>query len=194
MVLTSDRLSIWWSFIRSSPITNLFYPLVLSIHKPSYSSIYFLISYLIVFITNGLEKGVSMCLYNTLNIDTLPIIGSGKRPDGATNCGSYLVYPDKLAISYGMPSGHSELSWFFSTYIILDLIYNIIDNTKNINKTPSYYILAINSGLLLSYAFINSYARVVIENCHTKGQVIVGGIIGVIKGLILYYFYRIYIR
>jgi membrane-associated phospholipid phosphatase len=133
-----------------------------------------------------------MFLYKHLNIDTLPFIGYGKRPDGATNCGSYLVYPDKISISYGMPSGHSELSWFFATYIILDLIYNT-DNTKTIKIIP-YYILFINSGLLLAYAFTNSYARVVIEKCHTKGQVIVGGIIGIIKGIILYYIYRIYIR
>ena len=59
---------------------------------------------------------------NNKNIN-LPILGRFSRPEGATNCGTYLVYPDKPATSYGMPSGHSEINWYFITYIILDILY-----------------------------------------------------------------------
>ena len=180
MTITTERLSIWWSFIRSSPITNMFYPLVLYLHKPKRSHLYFLLTYVIVFITNGLEKGISKYIYDLAGVESFPIIGSGKRPEGASNCGTYLVFPDKPAISYGMPSGHSELGWFFSTYLILDIL-----SKKSITKYNST-VLLISILLLIVYACINSYARVAIEKCHTSGQVYVGGILGVIKGVIFH--------
>ena len=180
MSLTPERLSIWWSFIRSSPITNMFYPFILYLHKPKTKNLYFFITYIIVFITNGLEKELFKSLYELLDVDTLPLIGKGERPEGATNCGTYLVYPDKPATSYGMPSGHSEINWYFITYIILDILYT--SNYKNINISD----LSINITILLSYAIVNSYSRVNIEGCHTTGQVVVGGILGIIKAVLLY--------
>lgn len=187
MTITIERLSIWWSFIRSSPITNMFYPLVLSLHKPKRANIYFLLAYCIVFITNGIEKEVSKYIYNLFGVDTFPIIGKGERPEGASNCGTYLVYPDKPALSYGMPSGHSELGWFFSTYLILEIISN-----KSIKKY-NHLLLLLSMLILVVYAYINSYARVYIEKCHTSGQVWIGGILGVFKGLILHTIGRVII-
>jgi membrane-associated phospholipid phosphatase len=178
MTITPQRQTMWWSFIRSSPFTNMFYPLILTIHKPKRIHLYFLICYIIVFITNGIEKGISKLIYNILGIKTLPFIGSGDRPKGASNCGTYLVYPDKPANSYGMPSGHSELGWFFSTYIILDLI-----SKKSLGKY-SKLVTFICIIILIAYAIVNSYARVEIEKCHTTGQTLVGAILGIIKGFI----------
>lgn len=178
MTITPERQSMWWSFIRSSPFTNMFYPLMLTIHKPKRVHIYFLLCYITVFITNGIEKGISMTIYDMLGVKSLPFIGSGERPEGASNCGTYLVYPDKPALSYGMPSGHSELGWFFSTYIILDLISNL---SLNKNSKLLTFICII---ILISYAIVNSYARVEIEKCHTRGQVLVGAILGIIKAFI----------
>lgn len=180
MTITSERLNMGWSFIRSSPFTNMFYPLILFLHKPKSKYLYFLIAYILVFITNGIEKGISKYIYNIYGVDNFPIIGKGERPDGASNCGTYLVFPDKPALSYGMPSGHSELGWFFSTYLILDLI-----SYKSFRKYNSL-ILIISVTTLIVYAFINSYARVAIEQCHTTGQVLVGGFLGVLKGVILH--------
>lgn len=187
MTITPERLNIYWSFIRASPFTNMFYPLVLFIHKPNRSYLYFLIVYALVFITNGIEKEVSKFIYNLYDVESLPIIGRGERPKGASNCGIYLVYPDKPSFSYGMPSGHSELGWFFSTYLILDIL-----SRKSIRKYNSV-VLIFSTIILISYAFVNSYARVVIENCHTSGQVWVGGILGIIKGIIFYTLGRIII-
>lgn len=178
MTLSLERQSMWWSFIRSSPFTNMFYPLMLTIHKPERIHLYFLLCYIIVFITNGIEKSVFMIIYDILGVETLPFIGDGSRPEGASNCGTYLVYPDKPALSYGMPSGHSELAWFFSTYIILDLVSK---KTMTKNNKLLIFVLII---LLISYAIVNSYARVKIEKCHTTGQVLVGAILGIIKALL----------
>ena len=64
--------------------------------------------------------------------------------------------------------------------IILDILYT--SNHKNINISD----LSINITILLSYALVNSYSRVNIEGCHTTGQVVVGGILGIIKAVLLY--------
>lgn len=45
-----------------------------------------------------------------------PILG--RRPDNAKNC---KLFHTK---SYGMPSGHSQISALFSTYLILKIINN----------------------------------------------------------------------
>lgn len=185
MTITPERLSIWWSFIRSSPITNMFYPLLLLLHNPSFVHIYFLLCYILVFLSNGIEKEIFNNIYNLFGTDSLPIIGFGTRPKGASNCGSYLVFPNKPATSYGMPSGHSELAWFISIYIILDLLYGT-RNTSNI-------IILVNSSILIIYAFINSYARVVIEKCHTTGQVCVGALLGIVKAVIFHFIQRLFI-
>ena len=187
MTITPERLSMWWSFIRSSPITNMFYPLILYLHKPKRTHFYFLLTYAIVFVTNGLEKGISKYIYDLFGVKSFPIIGSGERPEGASNCGTYLVFPDKPALSYGMPSGHSELGWFFSTYLILDIL-----SLKSVRKYNSI-VLLISMITLIGYAFVNSYARVAIEKCHTSGQVLVGGFLGVVKGLCFHILGRVVI-
>ena len=71
MSITPERLSMFWSFIRSSPITNMFYPLVLYLHKPKRTHFYFLLTYAIVFVTNGLEKGISKYIYDLFGVKSL---------------------------------------------------------------------------------------------------------------------------
>jgi len=93
-------------------------------------------------------------------------LSGSKRPvNEPGNCGD----------SYGMPSGHSQFAWFFSTFWVLYIYYN---NTFK-NKTSN--ILSIVSLILL--ALIVSISRVYI-NCHTTNQVLIGGLIGIIIGCV----------
>ena len=46
-------------------------------------------------------------LYTGLGLQTLPLLGRGARPPGASRCGILSSGPKTKATSYGMPSGHS---------------------------------------------------------------------------------------
>jgi membrane-associated phospholipid phosphatase len=95
-----------------------------------------------------------------------PIIGIGKRPDGAVDCGLYRTGSKKKCptTSYGMPSGHSQSALLFSTYNILNLI-------KNSNKNPLLYCINVFFALFISWSRVNA-------KVHTVQQTIVGGLIG----------------
>ena len=81
---------------------------------------------------------------------------------------------NKISNSYGMPSGHSQIAWLFTTYSILNL--------QN-HKYKSMKIL-----LLIILASMTSYSRVYWSNCHTIQQVLVGGLIGIFFGYQAYNF------
>lgn len=98
------------------------------------------------------------------------------RPKNAGNCS--IINKSKLfnLKSYGMPSGHSQCAWYFGIYYSL-LIYFDTDYSK-LTK-----IVCI-SGLLISSTFV-SYSRIHIY-CHTLFQVLYGGILGGIIGILTY--------
>lgn len=100
-----------------------------------------------------------------------PILGKGTRPPGASHCGIWKDPPNYKTKSYGMPSGHAQEATGFATYIILD----------NLSKGGN--ILNITNIIVIFFALFIPYSRVYL-NCHTIQQVIIGGIIGIIMGMI----------
>ena len=104
-----------------------------------------------------------------------PIIGFGKRPDGANNCGLYYVSKDNISTSYGMPSGHSQNSAVFSMFMLMKLLAS---------DTSSYYktLGVIGFPLLLIYVM---WSRVHL-GCHTIQQTILGSSIGILIGYLVY--------
>jgi len=103
-----------------------------------------------------------------------PIIGIGKRPDGAVDCGLYRTGDKKKCptTSYGMPSGHSQSALLFSTYNILNLI-------KNNNKNPLLYCINVFFALFIPWSRVNA-------KVHTVQQTIIGGALGIGLG---YFFF-----
>lgn len=99
----------------------------------------------------------------------------GKRPKGAKFCGYFINYNEDLSKSYGMPSGHSQSTCFFLSY----LIYKTLEG----NTLFLYKFLTISLFTCISLAVM--YSRIHF-NCHTLLQVIVGGLIGFILGKIYY--------
>ena len=89
----------------------------------------------------------------------------GERPHGATNCGIFVspLNCNKMAISYGMPSGHAQFMWTAATYQFL------------LNKPAS----SIYIGLALTVSISRYYL-----GCHSIDQIIVGMIAGIIVGYI----------
>lgn len=108
-----------------------------------------------------------------------PYIGSGARPKGAKDCGSFAN--GLAATTYGMPSGHSQFAMIVTTYLTLHLL-----NASN-REFPKHDILR---GLMLIAAFIMGVSvclsRIYFK-CHTYQQVIAGGFIGIIAGSFYYY-------
>ena len=77
--------------------------------------------------------------------------------------------------SYGMPSGHSQNAIFFSTYVILNLIYSKYN-----------YLTKVYGIILFTLAGVGiMYSRVYLK-CHTVEQVIAGGLIGGILGALYF--------
>ena len=157
----------------------------------SYSALYVFLAFLIDKLSNWVIKHIIIKpLYAVLGQKSLPLLGLGERPLGATSCGVFL---DGLtATSFGMPSGHSQGAWAIATYIILNLFEPKDKPEPKAKPAPmSNYRLVWKSmsGFLvvLSAAYI-SYSRVYIEGCHTIEQVIVGGILGVISGALIFSF------
>ena len=79
------------------------------------------------------------------------------------NCGLFIN--NKESTSYGLPSGHSQIAWLFTTYKILNL--------EEKNSRPI-------SILLIGLATLISYSRVRWAKCHTIQQVVLGGVFGII--------------
>ena len=132
---------------------------------PSRYSIHFLIYLGIVQLSNKIFKCIAKRAYGKR--DSLPILGRGKRPEGACGCG--LLDDNKPSTTFGMPSGHSQIAWSVATYLIL----RYCDIPQSI--------------FLINIATYISFSRVSI-GCHTKEQVIVGGLIGVASGILANFF------
>ena len=73
-----------------------------------------------------------------------------------------------------MPSGHSQIAFAFSTYLLLKEFQN---KTLTQLKTLLYILLA----------FSVSYSRIYF-NCHTIQQTLIGSVIGLILGLMGFYY------
>ena len=173
---------------RISPIIFLIILIFNCILVPGYRSYYLFIIYIILILSNSIIKNIiAKPLYNLLNVKSLPILGIGARPNGASSCG--FILDNKLGTSFGMPSGHSQIAWAIATYIIVKSYKTKKITFNNIFNNIFNYIWLILSYLLILVCTIYiSYSRVNIERCHTYEQVIVGGILGICCGLLIYYY------
>lgn len=192
MTINPIRLTTFWSGIRSTPFVFILHAMFMAITYPNMHNLLYLAAYLFNSVFNTTAKISIKWLYKMLNVKSIPILGIGGRPSGATGCSTFLSCINTTSITFGMPSGHSQNAWFFSTFMLLELwrYYQLqpldvkcdgmyLDTI--ITKHPA--LISILSTLLIIFAIIISYSRVWIEGCHTVQQVIVGAIIGVLLGI-----------
>lgn len=184
-----NRTNLLPTLSRTSPVLFLIILLFNCIIAPSYGAFYLFVIYVLVVLSNWVIKHLMVKpLYNIFNKTKLPILGIGARPSGAASC--EFILDNKIAKSFGMPSGHSQVAWTAATYIIA----RIITNWKNANKnnkvitTFGYIWLILSCLLVMAGALYISYSRVYIEGCHTIEQVTTGGLLGIICGFLIYYF------
>ena len=110
----------------------------------------------------------------------VPLLGIGTRPPNSKNSG--LFKDGTLSNTYGMPSGHAQISWLFATYWSLK-IWN--DKRGAPSKIISIMVLCF-------FATMVTYSRVYWAKCHTVQQVVVGSVVGIILGNISYKGLQIY--
>lgn len=124
-----------------------------------------------------LLKFICKFIYNYLEVTDLPILGRGIRPDGAVNCGCFIDKDNvnKLATSFGMPSGHSIVAGF-----IMAFLYKYITDTFSDTFRRNLAYIAV-----FLFTFTIAISRILL-NCHTIQQVIIGFIIGLFLGKISY--------
>ena len=91
-------------------------------------------------------------LYKLFNTSKLSFLGLGSRPAGANSC--KFTLDKKADTSFGMPSGHSQIAWTVSTYIICKLIYNMLNNKYNDKDT----IIKVRNYIWFFVSFIFSNA------------------------------------
>lgn len=84
---------------------------------------------------------------------------------------------------YGMPSDHSQIMFYFSTFFSLIIIFRYYVNNNSLVQIFFKNILIIGSFLA---AFLVAYSRVYLEY-HTFDQVAVGAIVGVLLGCIWFF-------
>ncbi|XP_066975722.1 dolichyldiphosphatase 1-like isoform X1 [Macrobrachium rosenbergii] len=84
-----------------------------------------------------------------------------------------------LYTEHGMPSSHSQMMWFFSSYSILFLIFRL----RHINSSGLELIWKVLVALsLIATAVVVAYSRVYLLY-HTWSQIIWGAVIGVMLGV-----------
>nr|XP_005992168.1 PREDICTED: dolichyldiphosphatase 1 [Latimeria chalumnae] len=90
-----------------------------------------------------------------------------------------------VTTEYGMPSSHSQLMWFFSTYLIC-FAFPRMHQTNNARFLDLLW-RHILSVCLLTVAFLVSYSRVYLMY-HSHSQVVYGGVAGSIMGVAWFIF------
>ena len=154
-------------FMRGFPmIMNIFLVLV---YVFSHENFY--LKTLLVLTASGLSNHIlkEKVFKPLMGNKNFPIIGIGKRPHGAKNCG--LIHSNNLSKSYGMPSGHAQYASLLSTILSLKLYYS--------NHNNNVKVLGLLGFILITC--LVAHSRIMLK-CHTLQQTILGGLIGIFIG------------
>ena len=126
----------------------------------------------------------------------------GKRPDGCgngysdseLNCSGCGIYPsNKKSVTWGMPSGHAQITSFAASYWTIYLWMKYLNETdieaKKIAKNH-----AIVSTAIMWVLAACVWSQRVISRCHSILQIIVGVLIGTILGCFGYFISTVAIK
>tara|TARA_B110000037_G_C17060794_1_gene481794 strand:- start:869 stop:1417 length:549 start_codon:yes stop_codon:yes gene_type:complete len=173
-----DNINVYFKgFVRSSPfIINMFSILIGIIFKSDVGLFYGLYAYGTDIINHYTKIFCKNVLYK--NTDYIPLLGYGKRPDNAKNCGIFVdeTNANKPATSFGMPSGHSNFATLCATFWIIYILKGGVKYNNIFHQIISILIiLSISYSIMISRYYLG---------CHTKEQIIFGGLMGILFGFI----------
>jgi membrane-associated phospholipid phosphatase len=173
------RQSAFWSSVRATPVLVPVAGVLMMLLSPSVMAGGFTIGAIVSTPINMLLKILFKWLHYQINGDYkgTTFLGQGPRPAGAKGSGSFLEFPLTKSKSWGMPSGHSQLAWYVAGFFIGYLFI-----WRPYLFTTTHKIIA--TVVVVLAALIVSFSRVWVDGVHTPGQVLVGGLIGFVLGLI----------
>jgi len=153
--------------LRAYPVIMMYSTVLLYVMTSDFDFLYLLI---MLFLGEGINYTLKYKVLKPIFGDHIPILGQGSRPTGAKDCGIFLSKKEKKLTSYGMPSGHSQNSALFATFLILKLLGE-----------------GINISLIVKIAIIAGWSLSVmvsrwVFNCHTVGQILIGATLGIFFG------------
>lgn len=184
--INQKRTSLIPTLSRTSPVTIIIILVLNLFVNPSVNSLFLLCMHIGNLVLNfGIKNFIFKPIYKSKKTNSLPFIGIGGRPKGATNCG-FEVGSKEKATSFGMPSGHSQSIWAVITYLLFKITNKYMNNEVH-NEVLSVFWLIGAYLIGLTVGVYVSYSRVYIEGCHTLPQVIIGGLIGFIYGMIVFF-------
>lgn len=123
-------------------------------------------------------------IYYSMQRSSLPLLGLGERPHDHPRLDMLENYYSE-AVSFGMPSGHSQSVLFFATFWIMYILIEFKDKKSNndiIYKCSSIIYLMIVSIVVMYNRYYYRY--------HTIEQIMVGGVIGIGLGVLAFYLCR----
>jgi membrane-associated phospholipid phosphatase len=160
------------SILRGSPRTFLIFGLIAYLATGNvgflFLSIYVLATEII---TNALK---TMAGESGLPDDLI------KRPDGSgVGCGTFIQPGKNVSNQIGMPSGHTAAAAMFVTFLI----------AKIWSSTGYSLIKIFRTVMLIALAAIVMISRTdLVENCHTWLQALSGAFVGIVLGLLFWWF------
>jgi len=161
--------STFTGILRAYPIIMLYSTMLLYIMTSDMDFLYLLI---VLWIGEAINYGLKYKFFKPIFGDNIPFLGRGARPYEAKNCGLFLYSKQKKKIkSYGMPSGHSQNSALFATFLILKLLEGSINTVSTMTK------IAIIGGLSLG-VMVSRW----VFKCHTIQQILIGASLGTFFG------------
>jgi len=181
-MITKNPNNVIPTLARLSPVLYPMLAILWILLKRTKVSSFLLILHIFTSVVNfGMKNIVFKPLYKYFPQLETSFLNRGNRPNGAKSCGVSLTKHDKLAFSFGMPSGHSQITWTFTTYFLCILFQTHLNLFSSI-QIIEYLARSLCAIVLIVISLYISYSRVAIEGCHTIQQVIVGGFIGVVIG------------
>ena len=159
---------VFGGILRSYPVIMMYSTIIMYILSSDLDFLYLL---LVLLVGEGINYNLKYNFFKPIFGKDIPLLGRGARPKGAKQCGLFITTKEKKLTSYGMPSGHSQNSALFLVFLILKILSE--------NKLDSHSILKI---LFLAFWSFSVMISRWIFNCHTIGQILVGGSLGSIIG------------
>lgn len=147
---------------------------------------------------NFLEKKFAKKI---MDVDDLVSIGERpnacgmvKTQDREISCTGCGIYPssfyDEKNKTWGMPSGHAQITSFAAMYWTIYLWTKYREATRNMKPCPQQKSLltrAIISSVVMWLLAFMVWSQRVYSRCHTKGQIFVGFVIGSLLGVLGYF-------
>lgn len=168
--------------LRAFPCTISVYSIVAGVllNNPTY--IFFGIYAVLCDGFSNILKAISKAIYKAINKEFIPILGLGRRPDGAKYCSAFITENnlDGKSYTYGMPSGHALVAGVTFTF----WVNYIREHTEDPKLRRRQYVIL---GLICSAVVISRFYL----GCHTIQQSIIGALIGCGLGILGYkYIYK----